>query len=111
MPPVLFIILVLVALRCCVEITRCPPRRRREHPEHFQQRVSRINSSIPEHVLAQEGEVPVQVDCQIVQGGGGADAVFVGDEADVREPIQEMTTMSATPASLDCNRLPPRSQS
>lgn len=52
---------------------------------------------IPERVLAQEGEVPVQVYRQIVRGGGGADAIFVGEEADAREPIQETTTTSAPP--------------
>ena len=27
MPPLVFLVLVLVALCCCVEIARCPPRR------------------------------------------------------------------------------------
>ncbi len=32
-PLLVFLVLVLVALRCCVKIARCSPRR--EHPQHF----------------------------------------------------------------------------
>jgi hypothetical protein len=80
-PLLVFLVLVLITLHCCLEITHCPPCR--EHPQHFQQRVSRVCFPIPECMLAQEVEVPVQIYCQIVQGGGGANAVFVGEEVDV----------------------------
>ncbi len=66
---------------------------------------------MPERVHAQEGEVPVQVDHQIAQGGGGTDAIFVGEDADARELIQETVVTSAPSALSNCNRHHPRRQS
>ena len=48
-PLLVFLVLVLVALRCCVKIARCPPRR--EHPQHFLHCRQKILVGIPHALL------------------------------------------------------------
>ena len=53
-PLLVFLVLVLVALRCCVKIARCPPRR--EHPQHFLHCRQKILVGIPHALLLLRGQ-------------------------------------------------------
>ncbi len=53
-PLLIFLVLVLVALRCCVKIARCPPRR--EHPQHFLHCRQKIFVGIPHALLLLRGQ-------------------------------------------------------
>ena len=50
-----FLVLVLVALRCCVKIARCSPRR--EHPQHFLHCRQKILVGIPHALLLLRGQL------------------------------------------------------
>ena len=53
-PLLVFLVLVLVALHCCVKIARCPPRR--EHPQHFLHCRQKILVGIPHALLLLRGQ-------------------------------------------------------